>query len=262
MVVRRAYRDPTRLSTASGHGFTLIELLVVVAIVSVTLAVLLTSLHWGRVLAKRVVCRSNLREIVLAWDLYLNDHDQRFYQGVNVNHDFGGWEGIGHYALSRPLNPYVSLPLEVADEERARIFRCPADGGHVFSRPVRERAYDYFGNSYQTNLLLIGPDQRGIPAGELTMLYLEINGRLRNLTRDVVSEPSLLVLVGDNNWVTQWEPTFPSGRPWHRRRDCYITGFLDGHVGFPRIEKGIFAASDYRVLPFRELDQLVPDSCE
>jgi len=250
------------LCAVARRGFTLIELLTVVAIVSVTLAVLMVGLHQARILAKRVACQSKLRQVVIAWDLYLHDYDQRFCQGIDVNHDFGGWEGMGGYALSRPLNPYLALPLEVRTREAAALFRCPADGGRIFNRPPPQKAYDYFGNSYQTNILLIGPNQRGVPGGELAKLYREINKRLRNLRRDAVSEPSLLLLAGDNNWVTQWDPSFPGGDPWHGRRDCYSVGFLDGHAGFQKIRKGVFKASDYRVLPFRELDHLVPDSCE
>ena len=253
---------PTCFPAVPRRGFTLIELLVVVAIISLTLAVLMVGVHQARILARRVACRSNLRQLVIAWDLYLHDYDQRFCQGVNINHDFGGWEGTGRYALSRPLNPYLALPREVRTEDAAVLFRCPADAGGIFNRPAHEKAYQHFGNSYQTNILLIGPNQRGVPKGELAELCREINKRLPNLRCDAVSEPSLLLLVGDNNWVTQWDPEFPPGNDWHGRRDGYNVAFLDGHVGFLEIRKSVFKASDYRVLPFRELDHLVPDLCE
>jgi prepilin-type N-terminal cleavage/methylation domain-containing protein len=252
----------TCLYVVSRQGFTLLELLTVMTIVSLTLALLMVGMNRARVLARRVACRSNLRQIVMAWDLYLHDYDQRFCQGVDVNHDFGGWEGKGGYALSRPLNPYLGLPAEAPSEDAAILFRCPADSGQVFNRPPQQKAYDYFGNSYQTNILLIGPNQRGVPQGDLAKLYREINKRLQNLRSDAVSEPSRLLLVGDNNWVTQWDPSFPRGYAWHRRGDCHSIGFLDGRVDFLKVRKGVFTASDYRVLPFRELDHLVADPCE
>lgn len=244
------------------HAFTLIELLVVMAVISLLLAILLPALHKARTITKRITCQGNLRQITLAWHVYLDDNNQRFYQGVNVNHDFGGWKGNGLYALSRPLNPYLKLPLEIETENEAKIFRCPADSGGIFNRPPQQKAYHYFGNSYQTNNLLIGPDQIGVPSGERRGFYREINKRLKNLKRDDVSDPCRLLLVGDNNWITQWDPSFPSGKDWHGRNNYYNLGFLDGHVEFIRIYKDAFVAPKYRVLPFAELDQLAPSSSD
>jgi prepilin-type N-terminal cleavage/methylation domain-containing protein/prepilin-type processing-associated H-X9-DG protein len=244
------------------RGFTLIELLVVVAVISVTLALLMPVLGKVRTLAKRTSCQSRLKQIALAWHLYLDDNGQHFYQGVNVNHDFGGWQGKGAFALSRPLNPYLKLPLEIEAENGAAICRCPADSGGVFSRPPQQTAYHYFGNSYQTNNLLIGPDQINVPRDERKDFFREINKRLRNLKRDSVSDHSRLLLVGDNNWVTQWDPSHSSGTDWHDRSDYYNLSFLDGHVELIRIHKDAFTATKYRVLPFAELDSLVPDSTD
>ena len=200
------------------RAFTLIELLVVVAVISLLLAILLPALHKARTITKRITCQGNLRQITLAWHSYFDENDQRFYQGINVNHDFGGSRGNGLYALSRPLNPYLKLPLEIETENEAKIFRCPADSGGIFNRPPQQKAYYYFGNSYQTNILLIGPDRIGVPRGERRDFYREINKRLKNLTRDDVSDPCRLFLVGDKNRITQWDPSFYSGRYWHSRK--------------------------------------------
>ncbi len=244
------------------RAFTLIELLVVVAVISLLLAILMPALHTARTITKRITCQGNLKQITLAWHLYFDENDQRFCQGVNVNHDFGGWKGNGLYALSRPLNPYLKLPLEIETEYEAKIFRCPADSGGIFNRPPQQWAYYYFGNSYQTNNLLIGPDRIGVPRGERGDFYREINKRLKDLTRNDVSDPCRLLLVGDNNWITQWDPSFPEGKDWHGRNDYYNFGFLDGHVEFIRIYKDVFVAPKYRVLPFAEMDKLVPNTSD
>ena len=246
----------------SSTALTLIELLVVVAIISVLLALLMPALHQARVVTKRFACQSNLKQVTLAWHIYLDDHNDRFYQGPNVNHDFGGWKGRGGYALSRPLNPYLKLPLEMETESGAKIFRCPADSGGIFNRPPQQLAYDYFGNSYETNFLLIGPNQIPVPADDREELYREIGKRLKWLRRDAVSEPTRLLLLGDNNWVTQWDASLPLSSYWHGRRDCYNLGFLDGHIEFVSIREGPFLTSEYRVLPFAELDGLVPRPSE
>lgn len=244
----------------SEAGFTLIELLVVVAIVSVLLALLMPTCRTVRILARRTTCQSRLKQITLAWHLYLDDNSQCFYQGDNANHDFGGWQGKGGYALSRPLNPYLKLPLEIETENGAITYRCPADSGGLFNRPPLQMAYHYFGNSYQTNYLLIGPPHPFIPRDERKDFYREINKRLKGLRRDTVSDPCRLLLVGDNNWVTQWDLSQPLGEDWHGRGDYYNLSFLDGHVEFIRIFKDLFVLPKYRVLPFAELDDLVPRS--
>lgn len=55
------------------NGFTLIELLVVIAIISLLVSILLPSLNKAKVLAGRVVCSSNMRNIGLAFMMYTND---------------------------------------------------------------------------------------------------------------------------------------------------------------------------------------------
>ncbi|UCD51130.1 MAG: prepilin-type N-terminal cleavage/methylation domain-containing protein [Phycisphaerales bacterium] len=238
-------------------AFSLIELLTVVAIISILMAVTVAALHRARILACRTVCASNLRQIATAWLTYLNDHDQRFYQQVNANHDFGGWKGRGSGALDRPLNPYLALPAAVNEPGGAEAFHCRGDVG---DRDYGSEAYLYYGNSYQTNLVLIGPDslpaRQGLPE-PIRTLNSRINRHLVNLRADVLSDWARLLLVGDNNWVTQWDPLIPfEGRAWHGKNGRYNLAFLDGHVAFTEIHRGVYINNDYRIQPFRELDDI------
>jgi prepilin-type processing-associated H-X9-DG protein len=209
-----------------------------------------------RVITKRVVCQSNLRQIATAWHAYLNENDGDFLQFVNMNHQFGGWKGYGGLGLNRPLNSYVGLSLDIPTENDAKLFRCPSDSGGVFTYPPQDLAYNIFGNSYQTNIMLIGPTQINIPRDGHRQLHIEINKRLKKLNVNKVSKSSLLLLVGDNNWLTEWEYNKPHGTDWHDKSRYYNMAFLDGHVGFIKIRKGLYVAPEYNVLPFEHLYKL------
>jgi prepilin-type N-terminal cleavage/methylation domain-containing protein len=235
------------------RAFTLIELLTVLAVMAVLLGLLVPVLNQARLVSRRIGCQGRLQQMAVAWDLYLHDSDQVFYQNVNANHDFGGWPGMGHLAQNRVLNPYLGLPGTVATAVQARAFQCPSDQGGILGRPSTQQAFEYFGNSYQTNLFLIGPDQSGIPPNELAPLHEQLNLRLKRLTRTQVNNPSLLILVGDNPWVNQWMPGIPERVGWHGPGDRHAVAFLDGHTDFIPIVKGMYVTRQYTILPFKSL---------
>lgn len=60
---------------AERHGFTLVELLVVMTIVSIMLMLLLPAVHKAMQSAYTATCMNNLRQIVLAENLYASDNN-------------------------------------------------------------------------------------------------------------------------------------------------------------------------------------------
>jgi type II secretory pathway pseudopilin PulG len=187
-------------------AFTLVEVLVVCAAVAVLLGLLVPVLSRARAAARRCGCQANLRQIWMAWDLYLTDSGGRFFRGQNHNFDFGGWQGYGPYAAVRPLNRYAGLPVDGASRPQARVFRCPDDQG---GQDYPEKAYDFFGNSLQANTLLTGPV--GLPTPEwvpepIRAINQELNRYTAGLTRATLADPSRLAFLGDRNWVSQWAP--------------------------------------------------------
>jgi prepilin-type N-terminal cleavage/methylation domain-containing protein/prepilin-type processing-associated H-X9-DG protein len=253
----RRGRAHARNRSPSKGGFTLIELLVVISIIAVLMGVLLPALNMVRKLGKRTACQGNLRQIALGWQLFLDANGGSFYQGINTNHLFGGWRGTGYQPLNRPLNSYVGLDPNVPTDTGAEVFRCPSDSGGIFGLPPQERAYQYFGNSYQTNLFLVGPTMIGPPHADYVDLHKAINSRLQDLNRINVSTPaSLLGLVGDNNWICEWNRAMPESAAWHGKRRWHNLAFLDGHVDFVLIRKGLYVTAEYSVLPFRDLNKM------
>ena len=110
-------------------GFTLIELLVAIAIIAVLIAVSLPALGKARALARRAACKNNLKQIALAYNLYLNDNEGRFLRRLNSNYDYGGWQTNEFDTLPRPVTRYIEREARATDEKQVPVFKCPGDRG-------------------------------------------------------------------------------------------------------------------------------------
>lgn len=66
-----------------GKAFTLLELLVVFAIISILAALLLPGLSMAKAYARSTSCKSHLRQMGAALQMYVQDHEQRYPYGVN-----------------------------------------------------------------------------------------------------------------------------------------------------------------------------------
>ncbi len=66
------------VSISARRGFTLIELLVVIAIIAILAAILFPVFARARENARRTACISNVKQLGLAWMMYVQDNDETF----------------------------------------------------------------------------------------------------------------------------------------------------------------------------------------
>src|SRR5579863_10075792 len=116
-------------------GFTLIELLVVIAIIAILAALLLPALSHAKYLAKNTACKSNVRQLLVALQIYNGD-----YQCSPVNGLYGSNFVSWYNLLGLPM-PVVSNHYDIYDVPHlGGVFLCPLshglqatgvyDGGH------------------------------------------------------------------------------------------------------------------------------------
>jgi prepilin-type N-terminal cleavage/methylation domain-containing protein/prepilin-type processing-associated H-X9-DG protein len=245
-----------RLARSPRAGFTLIELLVVVAIISLLLAILLPALGAARAAGRRTACQGHLRQAVAAYRLYLDDTGERFLEGTNTNLTYGGMRGgLAAYRVARPVNRYAGLEPKIDGD--AGVFRCPADAGSEQTRPT---IVDYFGASYMCNIAVSGV-LRVVHASDDPLRDIWEALWRRRLAFQPAGFPvsrvttlsAELFWIGDYGWWASWSRDSLEQADWHRTHATHNLGFLDGHVAFVRVRRGISHHSDYKVLPFQDL---------
>jgi prepilin-type N-terminal cleavage/methylation domain-containing protein/prepilin-type processing-associated H-X9-DG protein len=120
------------------RGFTLIELLVVIAIIGILAAMLFPVFARARESARKIQCLSNIKNIALAFQMYLTDYD-RFNPGEHRADvvDFFTYDSAFGCGCSdgRPCctaritsaNPYLKVPV-ILDEyiKNREVWKCPS----------------------------------------------------------------------------------------------------------------------------------------
>ena len=224
--------SPARKARAGGAGFTLIELLAVVALIGILAGLLFPAVGRGLASGRAAFCTANLRQMHVAYMLYLADHDGRFFPLRENTKDCilwywglekgGGGEGERELDKSQArLAPYLGR-YGGADICPALPYRAA-----YFKRKFDLASYGYGLNTY---LIADSPECR--------------RSGLTRFTQ--IEQPGGTIIWGDaiqiNTWQAPASPANPMLEEWYaldarsppkfhfRHRGRFQAVFGDGSV--------------------------------
>jgi general secretion pathway protein G len=213
-------------------GFTLVELLVVIGIIALLVAILLPALNKARQAGYAVACASNMRQIGVAFTMYVQDTSM---SGGNLPAPWAPapevWPGAVWYAK---LQPYLQNRKVTSTNSNYTlsfdgIYRCPGKANWMLgATPNTEGATDTNRISYAMNQFCnpwtATPGRRFVKftkvADNLLVGTDHARGRLM-LLAEVNNGASSVV-----NYATLY--TAPVPALWHNKRDNML--FCDMHV--------------------------------
>lgn len=205
------------------RGFTLIELLVVIAIIAILAAILFPVFARAREKARQSSCLSNVKQLMTATLMYIQDYDERFpryagYRAPSVVIPPGGYD-----YWFECIFPYTN---------NSQIFACPSrrnsnvrSGGEYAQHPDFPSGVGYGWNTYLSSDALAD-----------------------------IKKPTQLGVIADgvnNYWRLQCPPdTNHYMWSWNRHNDGSNIGFADGHAKWIKVyyPDGVVIPDDAPVL--------------
>ena len=126
-----------RVSNPPRRAFTLIELLVVIAIIAILAALLLPTLTRAKQRGQRAACVSNLKQIGIAFRIYLDDHEDIFPDRRDLKTNLpGGYHPWTSWPPSDPRGGWANIVLKDSGASDS-IWSCPAAQNEMVGNVVQ-----------------------------------------------------------------------------------------------------------------------------
>ena len=142
----------------NARGMTLIELLVVIAVIALLLAILLPSLSHARGQARSAVCRSNVRQLLIAGGMYARASAGRYPPGAaDFLQNLNRWHGTRE-TTSEPFDP-TRGPLADFLSTGGAVRQCPSFAASLIGFEAGNGGYGYNNAFVGVEVEMVAPDE-------------------------------------------------------------------------------------------------------
>ena len=240
-------------------AFTLVELLVVISIIALLLAILMPSLNKARETAKRVICASNVKQMLLGVPLYAADNNDEMPYHCNADPTDDRapdavYEPYKTYSIHHATRPAGDLIQGMGRMyhtylgDNLRIFFCPGMRNTVCAFPKMSinEPYNTDSEFQLKNNQWIGNKPFRMPNRSCYMYRAgDYDGpRVRPTDRKLTLK--LSKLSGQRGLITDIWSMANSIDPVIAHKEGINAGFVDGHSSWNRIEDFSIISANYR----------------
>ncbi|HMJ88626.1 MAG TPA: prepilin-type N-terminal cleavage/methylation domain-containing protein [Candidatus Acidoferrum sp.] len=150
-LAHRERRGGRAEESRAAKAFTLIELLVVIAVITILAALLLPMVSKSKERGRSTACLSNLRQIGISLQLYVQDHDNK----LPIMYD-----ALISTNATPPTNSFATIDQVLSNYlGSARILRCPSDRKDLFIETKSSYSWNYLINGQDADRLsMMGTD--------------------------------------------------------------------------------------------------------